>query len=150
MILYCVRYALKKELDSKNNSESMYQLGNLALSIQVSSKTRSQHCLEKRQHTEGGCFQLQQLNCLARQQAKLLMQLRQRRPNCPNFSPPASTLNCPKVSYIDCVDSSVSFQMRFASPSISSLDFCTLFIFSAHIASISHLQSLAYKLPQKH
>ena len=29
------RYALKKELDSKNNSESMYQLGNLALSIQV-------------------------------------------------------------------------------------------------------------------
>jgi len=28
------RYALKKELDSKNNSESMYQLGNLALSIQ--------------------------------------------------------------------------------------------------------------------
>ena len=30
------RYALKKELDSKNNSESMYQLGNLALSIQVS------------------------------------------------------------------------------------------------------------------
>ena len=30
------RYALKKELDTKNNSESMYQLGNLALSIQVS------------------------------------------------------------------------------------------------------------------
>ena len=29
------RYALKKELDTKNNSESMYQLGNLALSIQV-------------------------------------------------------------------------------------------------------------------
>ena len=29
------RYALKKELDCKNNSESMYQLGNLALSIQV-------------------------------------------------------------------------------------------------------------------
>jgi len=28
------RYALKKELDNKNNSESMYQLGNLALSIQ--------------------------------------------------------------------------------------------------------------------
>ena len=28
------RYALKKELDTKNNSESMYQLGNLALSIQ--------------------------------------------------------------------------------------------------------------------
>lgn len=29
------RYALKKELDNKNNSESMFQLGNLALSIQV-------------------------------------------------------------------------------------------------------------------
>jgi len=28
------RYALKKELDNKNNSESMFQLGNLALSIQ--------------------------------------------------------------------------------------------------------------------
>lgn len=28
------RYALKKELDAKNNSESMFQLGNLALSIQ--------------------------------------------------------------------------------------------------------------------
>lgn len=28
------RYALKKELDTKNNSESMFQLGNLALSIQ--------------------------------------------------------------------------------------------------------------------
>lgn len=28
------RYALKKELDSKNNSDSMFQLGNLALSIQ--------------------------------------------------------------------------------------------------------------------
>ena len=39
VILYCVRYALKKELDSKNNSESMYQLGNLALSIQVGTKT---------------------------------------------------------------------------------------------------------------
>ena len=33
---------------------------------------------------------------------------------------------------------------------ISSLDFCTFFRFSAHIAFISHLQSLAYKLPQKH
>ena len=37
------RYALKKELDSKNNSESMYQLGNLALSIQVSSTTTQPH-----------------------------------------------------------------------------------------------------------
>ena len=34
------RYALKKELDSKNNSESMYQLGNLALSIQVCAKNK--------------------------------------------------------------------------------------------------------------
>ena len=64
---------------------------------------------------EGACFQLQQLNCLARQQAMLLMQLRQRRPssNCPKFSsPPSSTLNCPKFSNtnIDCVDS-VSLQM---------------------------------------
>ena len=32
------RYALKKELDNKNNSESMFQLGNLALSIQVCEK----------------------------------------------------------------------------------------------------------------
>ena len=64
---------------------------------------------------EGACFQLQQLNCLARQQAMLLMQLRQRRPssNCPKFSsPPSPTLNCPKFSNtnIDCVDS-VSLQM---------------------------------------
>ena len=36
------RYALKKELDSKNNSESMYQLGNLALSIQVRKSQKSQ------------------------------------------------------------------------------------------------------------
>ena len=34
-LILLARYALKKELDSKNNSESMYQLGNLALSIQV-------------------------------------------------------------------------------------------------------------------
>ena len=40
-ILYS-RYALKKELDSKNNSESMYQLGNLALSIQVCAKGKIQ------------------------------------------------------------------------------------------------------------
>ena len=36
------RYALKKELDSKNNSESMYQLGNLALSIQVNANNGTQ------------------------------------------------------------------------------------------------------------
>ena len=36
------RYALKKELDSKNNSESMYQLGNLALSIQVRQSQKSE------------------------------------------------------------------------------------------------------------
>ena len=36
------RYALKKELDSKNNSESMYQLGNLALSIQVNANNDTQ------------------------------------------------------------------------------------------------------------
>jgi len=33
------RYALKKELDAKNNSESMFQLGNLALSIQGMSES---------------------------------------------------------------------------------------------------------------
>ena len=36
------RYALKKELDNKNNSESMFQLGNLALSIQVCAHVRLQ------------------------------------------------------------------------------------------------------------
>ena len=35
------RYALKKELDNKNNSESMFQLGNLALSIQVSNQNQT-------------------------------------------------------------------------------------------------------------
>ena len=112
------RYALKKELDSKNNSESMYQLGNLALSIQVRKAKRVKVLPKKatiRGKFEGACFQLQQLNCLARQQAMLLMQLRQRRPssNCPKFSsPPSPTLNCPKFSNtnIDCVDS-VSLQM---------------------------------------
>ena len=33
------RYALKKELDAKNNTESMFQLGNLALSIQGMSES---------------------------------------------------------------------------------------------------------------
>ena len=40
------RYALKKELDSKNNSESMYQLGNLALSIQVRDIFLNKHLYE--------------------------------------------------------------------------------------------------------
>ena len=39
------RYALKKELDTKNNSESMFQLGNLALSIQVTRFPVSTHVI---------------------------------------------------------------------------------------------------------
>ena len=60
------RYALKKELDSKNNSESMYQLGNLALSIQVSCSATGQPAT----------LQLQQLTCLAKQQRASLRLLR--------------------------------------------------------------------------
>ena len=103
-ILYS-RYALKKELDSKNNSESMYQLGNLALSIQVVAKSK----IEKSRSnifSESTHSQLQQLNCLARQQASVLVQLRQQRRStkCPKFLPPSDRF-CQKSPNFDCVDS---------------------------------------------
>ena len=103
-VLYS-RYALKKELDSKNNSESMYQLGNLALSIQVVAKSK----IEKSRSnifSESTHSQLQQLNCLARQQASVLVQLRQQRRStkCPKFLPPSDRF-CQKSSNFDCVDS---------------------------------------------
>ena len=103
-ILYS-RYALKKELDSKNNSESMYQLGNLALSIQVVAKSKIQKS-RSNIFSESTHSQLQQLNCLARQQASVLVQLRQQRRStkCPKFLPPSDRF-CQKSSNFDCVDS---------------------------------------------
>ena len=103
-ILYS-RYALKKELDSKNNSESMYQLGNLALSIQVCAKGKIQKS-RSNIFSESTHSQLQQLNCLAQQQASVLVQLRQQRRStkCPKFLPPSDRF-CQKSSNFDCVDS---------------------------------------------